>query len=118
VAGEVGFERVELGAPEAAVAVEPAVELGEALPAQRVEAALAVGRDGDEAGLLQDLEVARHRRLGDAGQHRHEVARGGRALEEPIEQRAAARVGDGGEDVHGRRITIRSYNRQVIHARA
>jgi hypothetical protein len=99
--GEVRFEGVELGAPEAPVAVDPLVELGEALPAQRVDALLAVGRDRDEPGLLQDLEVPRHRRLGDARQCFHELPRGLRPLEQQIEQRAAPRVGDRGEDVHG-----------------
>ena len=98
--GEVGFEGVELGAPEAPVAVDPAVELGEPGRAEGVDAPLAVGRDLDEAGLLQDLEVPRHRRLGDARQRGDEVPRGLRALEEQIEQRAPARIGDGSEDVH------------------
>jgi len=111
---EVRFEGVELAAPEAPVTIDPPVELGDAVPAQRVDAPLAVGRDLDQARLLQDLEVPRHPRLGDARQRRDEVARGLRAPEQQIEQRAAARVGDGGEDVHGRYITHGAYNCQVI----
>jgi hypothetical protein len=103
------FEGVELRAPEAAVAIDPAVELGEALPAQGVDAALAVGRDLDQPRLLQDLEVPRHGRLADPGQGRDQVARGLRALEEQIEERATARVGDGGEDVHRE-----TYNDRII----
>jgi hypothetical protein len=109
MAREVSLERVELGPPEAAVAAQPAIQLGDALAAQRVHAALAVGGGLDQTRLLEDLEVARHRRLGDAGQHRHQVARGRGALEEAIEQRAPARVGDGGEDVHAP-----TYNDQII----
>jgi len=102
LAGEVRLEGVEARAPEAAVAVQPAVELGDAVLAQRIDAPLAVGRDLDEAGLLEHLEVPRHRRLGDAGQGRGEVSGRLRAEEEQIEQRAAAWIRDGGEDVHGR----------------
>ena len=107
--GEVHFEGVELRAPEAPVAIDPAVELGDAVPAQGVDAAGAVGRDVDEARLLEHPEVPRHRRLADVGQRRCEVPGGLRALEEQIEQRAAARISDGGEDVHGP-----AYNFRII----
>jgi hypothetical protein len=98
---EVRLEGVELSAPEATVVFEPPLQLGDALPAEGVDAALAVGGDLHEPGLPQDLEVPRHRRLADARQRHREVPRGLRAVEQAIEQRAAAGVGEGGEDVHG-----------------
>lgn len=99
-AGEVGLEGVELIGPEAAVAVDPAIELGEALPPQGVDAPLAVGGDLDEPRLLQHLEVPGDRRLGETRQGGGELQRGLGAPEQGIEQRAATGVGDGGEDVH------------------
>jgi hypothetical protein len=98
--GEVRLQGVQAVGPEAPVSIDPVVDLGEALPPQRVDAALAVGRDLDETRLPQHLEVARDGRLGDAGEGIHQLPRGPGALEEEVEERAAARVGDGGEDVH------------------
>lgn len=97
---EVGLEVVELQAPEPAVAIEEAIERGEALALERVDPALAVGRDRDEVGVGEDLQVPRHRRLRQVRQRLDEVARGPRPLEQEIEQRAAAGIGDGGEGVH------------------
>ncbi len=94
------LEGVEAVGPEAPVTVDPSVELGEAFALQRVDAALALRRDLDETRLPQHLEVARDGGLRDAGEGVDEITRGLRALEEEVEQRAAAWVGDGGEDVH------------------
>jgi|SRR6185437_6397458 len=94
------LERVEVVDPEAAVAFDPVLDLCQPLPLQRVDAALAVGRDLDEPRLPQHLEVARDGGLGDAWEGIHQLPRGLWALEEEVEQGAAAWVGDGCEGVH------------------
>jgi hypothetical protein len=111
---EVGLEVVELRRPEAAVAIEEAVELGDAVALEGVDAALAVGGDVDEASVEQHLEVPRHRRLRQRGQGIDEIAGGPRTGQQQVEQRAAARVGDGGKGVHAGFITNQSYECQRI----
>jgi len=94
----VALQALEVERPEGAVALEPAVGLGEGgrgelVPAQPPLAALA-----DEARLAEDPEV-----LGDGGTAGAEVLRQLTDVEpssaQPIEQRPPGGIGDGSEEV-------------------
>ena len=64
-ARELGRERVEALVPEPAEVVEPVVELAERRGVDGVQPAGALGPDGREPALAQDLEVLRHGGLRD-----------------------------------------------------
>ena len=87
--------------------VEPVVELAERRRVDRVQPARALGPDGREPAVPQDLEVLRHGRLRDPelglddGRDR---PRGQLAVGEQLEDPAADRVAEDVERVHGRRI--------------
>lgn len=94
------LEGVELRSPEVPIATQPPVELGETVGPQRVHAPLRVGPDLDQPRLAEDAEMAGHGRLRQIGQDLGQVARRALTVGEEIEELAAARIGDGGEDVH------------------
>jgi hypothetical protein len=89
---EVVFQSVEVGHPEPAVGSKPFVELRERLRADPVQPALSLRARFDEAGLLQDTKVLRHRRLAD-WKALHELADRPLAVAEQIEDREPARLG-------------------------
>ena len=82
--------------------------------AQRVDPALRIRPDFDEADLPQHPQMARHRRLRQAGR----VATSSPAVRSPVgedvEQSAAAGFGDGFEYVHGFSIAGNLYRRKPI----
>src|SRR5690349_6447149 len=94
------LEGVEVTGPVAAIPVDPLVDGDQAVGAQRVDAALRVGPDLDEADFAQHPQVTRDGRLGQAGQCRDQLAGGAFTVDERVEQRAPTRLGDGFEDVH------------------
>src|SRR3954470_22438519 len=72
---EMAFEGVEAGGPQAAVRIEPLVEVAEGLGPGAVDAALGIDADLDQAGGPQHPQVLGHRRLAQ-GQRGDEVADG------------------------------------------
>ena len=100
-ARELGLQGVEVRRPEAAEAVEPGVDVAQAVGVDRVQAAGAVGADRGEAGLAQDAQVGRDAGLGDAElalDDRADRARGLLAVGEQLEDAAADGIA---EDVEG-----------------
>ncbi len=87
------LEGVEVVGPIAAVAVEPGVDLGEAVAAQRVDAALRVGADLDEAGFAEHAEMAGDGGLGERGEGVDQLARGDGAAGQLVENGAPGGVG-------------------------
>jgi hypothetical protein len=85
-----------VGVPEAAVGVEPGVELGERLGAEAVPAALGVAADLDEAGVAEGAKVLGDGGLGE-GKAVDEVADGSLAGAEEVEDAPAGGVGEGVE---------------------
>ena len=87
------FQGVEVVGPVTAVAVDPAVDpavdLDEAVGAQRVDAALSVGTDLDQAHLAQHPEVPRHGGLGELGPGGHQLAGGAFPRGQAVEQGVA-----------------------------
>ena len=102
---EVLFQGVEVVAPIPAVPAEPAVDLDQPVAPQRVDPALPVRTDLDEADLAQDPQVAGHGGLGERRQARDQLARRPLPLDEQIEQHPSMWLGHGLEDVHGGSIT-------------
>ena len=102
-AGELGRERVEALLPEPAEVVEPVVDLLERRRVDRVEPARALGPDGREPAVAQDLEVLRDGRLRDPELRLDDVAdRAGRqlAVGEELEDPPPDRVAQDVERVH------------------
>ncbi len=95
-ASEVGVQAVEVGLPVAAVLVQPGVRVLQRGGRDPAQALLAVSALGDEAGPFEDGQV-----LGDGGEGHVEglgqLADGGVALGEALEDGASRRVGQGGE---------------------
>ena len=90
----------EVVAPEAAVRGDPVVDALQATGFQRVDAALAVRADLDQAHLAQHAEVAGDGGLGEGRQAVDELARGALAFGQQAQQVPAVGFGDGLEDVH------------------
>ena len=67
------FEPVQPIRPEAAIAFEPLVDLGERRWVEAIDAALSITAEVHEAGFSQDAQVAGDSRLAD-GERRHEFA--------------------------------------------
>ncbi len=114
------LEAVEVRVPEGSVSGEPAVELGERLGSDAVDAALRIGTRLDEAGVLEHAQV-----LGDGGLTQWEtfdqVADGPLPLEQQLENRQAARVDERLEGVrraHHPSISIQLYSCQGIDGHA
>jgi len=86
--------------PETPVSVDPAIDCHESVGAQGVDTALGVGAHLDEADLAKNSKVARHRRLGQPGQHSDQFTGGPLTASQRIEQNPAVRFGHRFEDVH------------------
>jgi hypothetical protein len=115
-AAELGAEGVEALVPEAAVALEPAVDLLQGRGVDGVQAPGAVGADGGEAVLAQDAQVLRHARLRDAElglDDGTDGARGLLAVGEELEDAPADRVAEDVERVHGPIISVLTYISQA-----
>src|SRR5262249_4158935 len=65
-AGNLGRERFQAMHPEPAKLIEPGVDLSQRTGLDRVDAACAIDAHAGEAGIAQNLEMLRDRRLGDA----------------------------------------------------
>src|SRR5205823_9503113 len=111
---EVAFEVVEPGAPEAPVALEPAVELGQGSGPQGIDAPRPVGADLHQLRLTEDAQVAGHGRLRQRRERSDELS--GRPLTpgEEVQDCAARRLCHGFEDVHGPSIWSSLYKRNII----
>ena len=99
------FEIVETRRPLRAVRREPVVDRPQRLRPHPVQPALGVGAHVDQAGVTQDPEVARDRRLA----HRelpHEVSDRALALEQEIEDAATVGLGDDLERGNHARILL------------
>jgi hypothetical protein len=99
----VSFEVVQSCAPEAPVAIEPAVEFGQARGPDRVDAPRSIDAHVDELRLAQDAQVARHGRLGQAElglDHAADVAGGPLAGGEQLEYPPPHRVSEDVERLH------------------
>src|SRR5581483_60736 len=94
------------------VPLHPGVELQERLGAQRVEPALPLGADRDEARLVQDAQVARHAGLVDVHLRRH-LAHRALALAQKLYEPPARRGRERREDFrcHATSILFRVYTR-------
>src|SRR4051812_198512 len=95
--------------PEAAVSVYPGVHLDETVRPQRVDAALSVGANLDEADLAEHAQVAGHRGLREIGQGGDQFSRGALAGAQRVEQSAPAWLGHGFEHVHDRSMSLSLY---------
>ncbi len=109
------LKRVEMARPEAAVGLEPGVDLGEPVGPQRVHAPLRLGPHDDQPCFPQHPQVPRHRRLRELRQSRHELTRRALAGDQEIQQHPSVRLGDRGEDVHDAIIPLAVYNVTAIH---
>src|SRR5690606_38451919 len=102
-AGDLGGERVEPRAPEAAEAVEPGVDLGQGARVDGVDEARSLGAHGREAVLAQDLELLRDGRLGDAelaGDDLDDLARGVLTFRQKLEDSPPNGIAEDVEGVH------------------
>ncbi len=115
--GELGRERVEALAPEPAEVVEPVVQLVERRGVDRIEAACALGPDGREPAVAQDLQVLRHGRLRDAELGLDDRGdRPGRqlAIGEQLQDPASDGVSEDIERVHCPKIQATTYISQYL----
>ena len=108
------FQCIEMACPIAPVAVDPLVDFDKAISAQGVDPALGVGPDLDEADLAEHSQMAGHRRLGQAGQGRDELARCPLTTGEGVEQGASAGFGNRLENIHVFSIALGLYRRKPI----
>ena len=106
---EVLLEGVEVVAPVPAVPADPVVDLDQPVGPQRVDPALPVRPDLDEADLPQDPQMPGHGGLGERRQARYELACGPLALGQQIEQHPPMGLGHGLEHVHPTSITSSIY---------
>jgi len=111
-AAELGAEGVQALVPEAAVALEPAINLFEGRRVDGVQAPGTFRAHGGEAVLAQDTQMLRHARLGDAElslHDRRDRTRGLLAIGEELEDAPADRVAEDVERMHGTTISADAY---------
>jgi hypothetical protein len=97
------LEGVEAAGPEGAGFLQPGVDFLQAPGIEGLDARLALGPGGNEAGVAQDLQVLRDRR----GAHVELVDNlpgGAVALREQFDDAAAGGVGEGFEAEHAPKI--------------
>jgi hypothetical protein len=87
----VGFQSIEMGCPERAIGGEPVVERFQRSGTDPVETALGLGPDVDQAGVLEDAQVFRHRRL-TQGEMVDQLTDRSLSVTEAIEDGPAARL--------------------------
>jgi hypothetical protein len=98
---QVPFEGVQALAPQRPIGLQPPVDLGQGLRAQRVEASLGVAPDPDEPRVPQHPQVLGHAGLAEpeAG---HQLVHRPLALAQQVEDVAAVRLGEHLEGGHRR----------------
>jgi len=99
------LELVETVAPHLSVRLEPCVQLDEGLATDAVEATLTIGAYTNQAGITQDTQVLRRRRLAD-GQSLDEGLNRLFTGAQLVEDEAPGRLGDylnRGINRHGRK---------------
>ncbi len=99
-AWQVELVRLEVARPVVPVACGPVVDGHQAVGPQRVNAALRLRPDLDQAHLTQYPQVAGHRRLGQLGESGHQFAGSALAVGQGIQQDSPIRLGDRFEHVH------------------
>ncbi len=103
-----------MSGPVAPVAADPFVDLDQTVGAQRVDPALGIRPDLDEADFPEHPQMPGHGRLGQAGQRGDELTRGPFTAGEDVEQRAPAGFGNRLEDIHATSIALHLYRRKPI----
>src|ERR1700678_4530941 len=99
---------VETVAPHLPVRLEPGVQLDQRLATDAVEATLTIGANTNQAGITQDTQMLRGRRLAD-GQSLDEGLNRLFTGAQFVEDEASGRLGDylnGGIDGHKRKYAL------------
>ncbi len=107
-------ERIQTVAPEAPIAVQPDVELGESFRTKGIDPPLSFRADLDKPHLEQDPKMARNGRLRQGREGRHQVSGRPLLLREQVEDRPPCRFRYRNEDVHGRNIALGVYNVKLM----
>jgi hypothetical protein len=111
---QMGFERVEVLSPEAAVGRQPRVQLRKALRSQRVDAPLGVDPHIDESDFSEHTQMPGDGRLRQRRQSCHQLAGRSLAVSEEIEHDPTARLGDRTKDIHNRSMINLLYDVKII----
>jgi hypothetical protein len=89
---EQGVQALEVALPKAAIAIEPGFELLERRGSQRIDSALRVDADIDEAGVAQNTQVLGYLRLAET-KTINEVANGAWSVEQQLNDVKAIGLG-------------------------
>lgn len=96
---ELALEGIEAARPEGTHVLEPVFEFVEAAGVDHLDAGLALGADGDETGLAEDLEVLGDRR-GAQLELLDQLTGGAIPLGEQLDDATSGGIGDGSEALH------------------
>jgi hypothetical protein len=91
---EQGVQALEVALPEAAIAIEPGLELLERRGSQRIDSTLRVDADIDEAGVAQNTQVLGYLRLAET-ETINEVANGAWSVQQQLNDVKPIGLGQG-----------------------